>query len=164
MSASLNHCQFIGNLGAAAEVKYTAAGDAVCNIRIACNETWKDKSGEKQEKTEWVSCTAFKRVAEIIGEYTKKGSRVYVSGRMQTRKWTDKEGVEKYTTEIIVDRLILLDGRTAQGESSERPAARGSGAAKPKTDDFDDDIPFIINELHYIDDSKIERRLRRGRC
>ncbi len=148
MGASLNNCQFIGNLGRDPETRYTTSGSAVCNFSIACSEQWKDKAtGDKKEKTEWVRCTAFDRTAEVAGEYLKVGSRCYVQGRMQTRKWTDKEGVEKYTTEIVVDRLILLDGkrdsedsgRTRSNDRAQAPAGKPAGK---KTDDFDDDIPF----------------------
>jgi len=108
--ASVNKVILLGNLGRDPETRYTTGGDAVTNLRIATTETWKDKSGEKQEKTEWHSVVLFGRQAEIAGEYLKKGRSVYIEGRLQTRKYTDKEGVEKYSTEIVGDRMQLLGG------------------------------------------------------
>ena len=156
--ASVNKVILIGNLGRDPETRYTTGGDAVTNLRIATTEAWKDKSGEKQEKTEWHTVVLFGRLAEIAGEYLKKGRPVYIEGRLQTRKYTDKEGVEKYSTEIVADRMQLLGSREggsggggdtdfSAGAASGSPAKPGSGAgkgggAKPKTDDFDDDIPF----------------------
>jgi len=157
--ASVNKVILIGNLGRDPETRYTTGGDAVTNLRIATTEAWKDKSGEKQEKTEWHTVVLFGRLAEIAGEYLKKGRPVYIEGRLQTRKYTDKEGVEKYSTEIVADRMQLLgsreggggggggDAEFSSGPASGAPAKSGGGAgkgggAKPKTDDFDDDIPF----------------------
>ena len=159
--ASVNKVILIGNLGRDPETRYTTGGDAVTNLRIATTETWKDKSGEKQEKTEWHTVVLFGRQAEIAGEYLKKGRSVYIEGRLQTRKYTDKEGVEKYSTEVVGDRMQLLgsrDGGSAGGGDAEfssaapAPGARGSGggsaaksgggAKKSNPDDFDDDIPF----------------------
>ena len=157
--ASVNKVILIGNLGRDPETRYTTGGDAVTNLRIATTEAWKDKSGEKQEKTEWHTVVLFGRLAEIAGEYLKKGRPVYIEGRLQTRKYTDKEGVEKYSTEIVADRMQLLGSRDGGGggagdtdfsagpASSGTPAKSGGsaskgGGAKPKTDDFDDDIPF----------------------
>lgn len=112
MSNDLNLCQFIGRLGRDPETRYTAGGEAVCNFSVASGQSWKDKtSGEKQERTEWVRCVAFGKLGEIAGEYLKKGKQCYVSGRMETRKWTDKDGVEKYSTEIKVDQLQLLGSK-----------------------------------------------------
>ena len=114
--ASVNKVILLGNLGRDPETRYTTGGDAVTNLRIATTETWKDKSGEKQEKTEWHSVVLFGRQAEIAGEYLKKGRSVYIEGRLQTRKYTDKEGVEKYSTEIVGDRMQLLgSGRDSGG-------------------------------------------------
>jgi len=158
--ASVNKVILIGNLGRDPETRYTTGGDAVTNLRIATTETWKDKSGEKQEKTEWHTVVLFGRQAEVAAEYLKKGRPVYIEGRLQTRKYTDKEGVEKYSTEIVADRMQLLGGRDGGGGSGgdvefgsgggtgggSAPAKGGGapkgGGAKPKTDDFDDDIPF----------------------
>jgi len=157
--ASVNKVILIGNLGRDPETRYTTGGDAVTNLNIATTDTWKDKNGEKQEKTEWHRVVLFGRQAEIAGEYLKKGRSVYIEGRLQTRKYTDKEGVEKYATEIVGDRMQLLGSREGAGtgdvefgaagapsrrETSGAGAARAPGAAatKKNVDDFDDDIPF----------------------
>ena len=147
--ASVNKVILIGNLGADPETRYLPSGDAVTNIRIATTETWKDKSGEKQEHTEWHRVAFFGRLAEIAGEYLKKGSPVYVEGRLQTRKWQDKDGQERYTTEIRADRMQLLGGRGASAEPMAREpsaAAQEGAKAQPRKggafDEMDDDIPF----------------------
>ncbi len=160
--ASVNKVILVGNLGRDPETRYMPDGAAITNFSIATTEQWKDKSGEKQEKTEWHRISTFQRLAEIAGEYLKKGSQVYIEGRLQTRKWTDKDGVEKYTTEIIADRMQMLGSRQGMGGDSEGGSSRGpsgggdgprssSGASKPaaaskggaaKFDDFEDDIPF----------------------
>ena len=139
----------IGNLGADPETRYLPSGDAVTNIRIATTDTWKDKNGEKQEHTEWHRVAFFGKTAEIAGEYLKKGSPVYIEGRIRTRKWQDKEGQERYSTEIVADRMQLLGGRGSGGESRARePATATAGAPKgtPRKggafDEMDDDIPF----------------------
>jgi single-strand DNA-binding protein len=156
--ASVNKVILIGNLGADPEVRYLPSGDAVANIRIATTDVWKDKSGEKQEHTEWHRIAFFGKLAEIAGEYLKKGSPVYVEGRIRTRKWQDKEsGQDKYSTEIVADRMQLLGTRGGGSETATReprepkaaaakpdadtakPAAKKSGAS---FDDMDDDIPF----------------------
>jgi single-strand DNA-binding protein len=143
---SVNKVILIGNLGRDPETRYTTGGDAVTNIRLACNEVFKDKNGEKQEKTEWVSVVLFGRQAELAGEYLAKGSTVYFEGRLQTRKYTDKEGIEKYSTEVIADRMQFLSKAPEGGgeRTSSRPAAaaRGAPVGKKNVDDFDDDIPF----------------------
>jgi single-strand DNA-binding protein len=153
--ASVNKVILIGNLGADPETRYLPSGDAVANIRIATTEVWKDKGGEKQEHTEWHRIAFFGKLAEIAGEYLKKGSPVYVEGRIRTRKWQDKEGQEKYSTEIVADRMQLLGSRGGGSEAMARepkaaavesgggngkPAAKKSGGAS--FDDMDDDIPF----------------------
>ena len=157
--ASVNKVILLGNLGRDPETRYTTGGDAVTNLNIATSEQWKDKSGEKQERTEWHRVVLFGRQAEIAGEYLKKGRSVYIEGRLQTRKYTDKDGVEKYSTEIVADRMQLIgSGRDAGGGDVEfnsgggaprrEPAAAGAsaaksgGGAKKNVDDFDDDIPF----------------------
>jgi single-strand DNA-binding protein len=157
--ASVNKVILIGNLGRDPETRYTTGGDAVTNLRIATTDTWKDKAGEKQEKTEWHTVVLFGRQAEIAGEYLKKGRPVYIEGRLQTRKWTDKEGVEKYSTEVVGDRLQLLGSRDGGGGGDAEfsggsgggarreggagaAAAKPAGAAKKNVDDFEDDIPF----------------------
>lgn len=163
--ASVNKVIILGNLGRDPETRYTTGGDAVTNLNIATSEQWKDKSGEKQERTEWHRVVLFGRQAEIAGEYLKKGRSVYIEGRLQTRKYTDKDGVEKYSTEIVADRMQLIgSGRDAgaggTGGDAEFAAASGGGGtrresgggggggakpgapAKKNVDDFDDDIPF----------------------
>jgi single-strand DNA-binding protein len=162
--ASVNKVILLGNLGRDPETRYTTGGDAVTNLNIATSEQWKDKSGEKQERTEWHRVVLFGRQAEVAGEYLKKGRSVYIEGRLQTRKYTDKDGVEKYSTEIVADRMQLIGGgRDAAGgtgggdaefaaagpatrgggrESSGGGAPRSGGAPKKNVDDFDDDIPF----------------------
>ena len=147
--ASVNKVILIGNLGADPETRYLPSGDAVTNIRIATTDTWKDKNGEKQEHTEWHRVAFFGKTAEIAGEYLKKGSPVYVEGRIRTRKWQDKEGQERYSTEIVADRMQLLGGRGGGSEPMARePVAAGTAPAKAPArkgggfDDMDDDIPF----------------------
>ena len=160
-----NKVIIIGNLGKDPEVRYLPSGSAICNITVATSRQWKDKnSGERQEETEWHRVVFYDRLAEIAGEYLKKGRPVYVEGRLKTRKWTDKDGVEKYTTEVIADQMQLLGSREGTGAGDDggggggggysRPAARPAAAAPPATtpkpaakpstgfDDMDDDIPF----------------------
>ena len=153
--ASVNKVILIGNLGRDPETRYMPDGGAITNISVATTDTWKDKAGEKQEKTEWHRVAFFGKLAEIAGEYLKKGSQVYVEGRLQTRKWQDKDGNDKYTTEIVADRMQMLGSRQGMGggerEAPDREgAAAPRGGAKPaaakaaggKFDDFEDDIPF----------------------
>jgi len=159
--ASVNKVILIGNLGRDPETRYTTGGDAICNLNIATSEQWKDKSGEKQEKTEWHRVVLFGRQAEIAGEYLKKGRSVYIEGRLQTRKYTDKDGVEKYSTEIVGDRMQLLGSReggggggdadfgggggsrASSGGGGSGAGAKGGGAPKRSNpDELDDDIPF----------------------
>jgi single-strand DNA-binding protein len=152
--ASVNKVILVGNLGRDPETRYTTGGEAVTNVSIATTDTWKDKAGEKQERTEWHRVAFFGKLAEIAGEYLKKGSQVYVEGRLQTRKWQDKEGQEKYTTEIIADRMQMLGSRAGAGGGGggepppERERASGGGKpagsapAKKNVDDLDDEIPF----------------------
>ncbi len=150
--ASVNKVILIGNLGADPETRYLPSGDAVTNIRIATTDTWKDKNGEKQEHTEWHRVAFFGKTAEIAGEYLKKGSPVYIEGRIRTRKWQDKEGKDRYTTEIIARDMQMLGGRGGAGAGAgggEPRAARSAPSddrsAPPAAADvgeFDDDIPF----------------------
>jgi single-strand DNA-binding protein len=165
--ASVNKVIIIGNLGKDPEVRYTPNGNAVCNLRIATTRTWKSKdSGEKMEETEWHSVVLYDRQAEIAGEYLKKGRPVYIEGRLKTRKWQDKEGVDRYTTEIVSDSMQLLGSREGTGAGGaggsdegtpsgygDRPApasrpAPAAAANKPAAksasgfDNMDDDIPF----------------------
>ena len=146
--ASLNKVILIGNLGADPETRYTTSGDAVCNIRLATTDTWRDKaSGEQRESTEWHRVVFYRRLAEIAGQYLKKGSQVYVEGRLRTRKWTDQSGQEKYSTEIIADSMQMLGARMAgSGEESSggrsKPAESSSSPSANALDAMDDDIPF----------------------
>jgi len=137
--ASLNSCSFIGNLTRDPEVKYLPNGDAVANCSIAVNESWKNKAGEKQERAEFINLTFYRKLAEIAGQYLKKGALTYVEGKMQTRKWQDKEGVDRYTTEIIVNQMQMLGGKSDQPEQKveQKPAQ----TTKAAFDDFDD-APF----------------------
>ncbi len=160
--ASVNKVIIVGNLGKDPEVRYMPSGSAICNVTIATSRQWKDKtSGERQEETEWHRVVFFDRMAEIAGEYLKKGRPVYVEGRLKTRKWTDKDGVDKYTTEIVATDMQLLGGREGGGVGGgagdemgaaaaprSAPPARTAPATKPAAksstgfDDMDDDIPF----------------------
>jgi len=136
--SDLNLCQFIGRLGRDPETRYMSNGDAVCNFSIASSETWKDKnSGQKQERTEWVRCTVFGKLAEIAGQYLKKGKQCYVAGKMVTRKWTDKDGAVKFSTEIKVDQLQLLG--SGEDKPQQEAAAPASGGG---FDEIDNDCPF----------------------
>jgi len=148
---SVNKCILVGRLGKDPEVRYMANGEAVTNCSIACNEQWKDKSGAKQEKVEYINLVFFKRLAEIAGEYLKKGALIYVEGKITTEKWTDKEGKDRYTTKIIAHEMKMLGGKPG-GESQEHTStaspntstARPAQAPKPSSfDNFDDDIPFM---------------------
>lgn len=150
--ASINKVILIGNLGRDPEVRYTSAGTAVCNLTLATSRNWKDKqSGEKQEETEWHRVVFYDRLAEIAGEYLKKGRSAYVEGRLKTRKWQDKDGRDNYTTEIVGESLQLLGGKDEadkpQRTHSEMKRAAPAKASASKSsgggfDDMDDDIPF----------------------
>jgi single-strand DNA-binding protein len=153
--ASVNKVIIVGNLGADPETKYLPSGDAVTNIRVATTDKWKDKtSGEMKEATEWHRIAFFGRLATIAGEYLKKGSQVYVEGSLRTRKWQDKDGQDRYSTEIRADVMQMLGRREGGGEPREArsPAPAESRAAEPKPaaakkpagkfDDMEDDIPF----------------------
>ena len=155
--ASVNKVILVGNLGRDPETRYMPNGEAVTNVTIATTDTWKDKTScEKKEATEWHRIVFYRKLAEIAGQYLKKGSQVYIEGSLKTRKWTDKEGQERYTTEIIADTMQMLGSRQGSGEAPARerdaaPAERGAkgaaaseGAKKPASSfgDMDDDIPF----------------------
>jgi len=163
--ASVNKVILVGNLGRDPEVRYTPDGAAICNVSIATTSQWKDKnSGERREETEWHRVVFYNRLAEIAGEYLKKGRSVYVEGRLKTRKWQDKDtGADKYTTEIVADQMQMLGGREGGGgggeggygdsapapRQSHRPASGGGGqrpasqsSSAPNFADMDDDIPF----------------------
>lgn len=146
MARGINKVILVGNLGADPEVRYMPSGGAVANISIATSESWKDKqSGQTQERTEWHRVVFFNRLAEIAGEYLRKGGKVYVEGSLRTRKWQDQSGAEKYTTEIVASEMQMLDSR---GEGAGSPAPRqaqsqSSSPAEPVAEEeFDDDIPF----------------------
>jgi single-strand DNA-binding protein len=148
--ASVNKVILIGNLGRDPELRYMPSGDAIANLRVATTDTWKDKNGDKQEATEWHTVVFFGKQAEICGQYLKKGSQIYVEGSLRTRKWQDKEGNDRYSTEVRGDRMQMLGSRGGGGsaEYDSPPMDTGAGASrsKPSTgggmDDLDDDIPF----------------------
>jgi len=163
--ASVNKVILVGNLGRDPEMRYMPSGDAIASFSVATTDNWKDKNGQKQERTEWHRISMFGKLAEIAGEYLKKGSSVYIEGRLQTRKWQDKEGNERQTTEVVADRMQMLGGRSGGGNAYEfadddmdqsAPPQRQSAPAaaapakKPAPtstsgsgfDDFEDDIPF----------------------
>jgi single-strand DNA-binding protein len=143
--ASVNKAILLGNLGRDPEMRYSASGDAIASFSIATTETWKDKGGQKQEKTEWHRITAFGKLAEIAGEYLKKGSSVYVEGRIQSNEYTDKEGVEKVSYGVVIDKLQMLGGKQTESEARQPAQTKPqSNEQKPGSgfDDFEDDIPF----------------------
>ena len=144
MARGVNKVIIVGNLGQDPETRYMPSGSAVTNVRIATNESWKDKqTGEQKDRTEWHSVAMFGRLAEIAAEYLRKGSQVYIEGKLRTRKWQDKDGNDRYTTEIIADEMQMLGSRSGGGAPamSDSPPA---SAPPPQAsgDDFDDDIPF----------------------
>jgi single-strand DNA-binding protein len=141
--ASLNKVQLIGNLGRDPETRYMPNGDAVTNIAVATTESWKDKAtGEKKEITEWHRVTFYRKLAEIAGQYLKKGSSVYLEGKLQTRKWTDKDGVERYTTEIIADSMQMLGGGPKQDDASRQQKPQAKPEYSTPDNFVDSDIPF----------------------
>ena len=153
MARGINKVILIGTLGADPEIRYAASGGAIANVRLATAESWRDKeSGEQQERTEWHRVVFFGRTAEVVEQYLRKGSQIYVEGRLQTRKWQDRDGNDKYTTEIVANEMQMLGGRggggggggatagAAAGAGSDSAPSRG--AAEPPMGDFDDDIPF----------------------
>lgn len=147
--ASVNKAIIVGNVGKDPEVRYTASGEAMCNITVATSESWKDKAtGEKKELTEWHRISFFGKLAEIAGQYLKKGSQVYVEGSIRTRKWTDKEGQERYTTEIRGDEMKMLGSRQGMGapamesEPADYDPPPRKDKPKPSFEDLSDDVPF----------------------
>lgn len=156
MARGVNKVILIGNLGNDPEVKYMPNGNAVANVSVATSESWKDKNtGENVDKTEWHRVTFYSRLAEIVGEYLKKGSKIYIEGKLQTRKWQDKNGKDNWTTEVIANEMQMLDARAGggsgdfnQNQGSSQPAQQQSApsqaapAPAPMNNDFDDDIPF----------------------
>jgi single-strand DNA-binding protein len=155
---SVNKVILMGNLGRDPEVRFMPNGDAVCNFSIATTDSWKDKAGERQEKTEWHNIVMYRRLAEIAGEYLKKGRPVYLEGRLQTRKWQTKEGQDRYTTEVIADSMQMLGGRDGAPAQESQPSSQQeardefdqtpsrnnqSGSSNSSSfDEFEDDIPF----------------------
>jgi len=159
MARGINKVILVGNLGKDPEVRFMANGQAVANVTIATSESWKDKNtGEQHEKTEWHRVVFWRRLAEIVGEYLKKGSKIYVEGKLQTRKWQDNQGQDRYTTEIVASEMQMLDSRGGgQGQSggsqasgssnnysdnSPPPVEQGQAPQMATAGDFDDDIPF----------------------
>jgi single-strand DNA-binding protein len=145
MARGVNKVMLIGRLGRDPEVRYLPSGVAIANISLATSEQWKDKNtGEKQEKTEWHRVVFFGRLAEVVGEYLKKGGEVFVEGRLQTRKWQDKDGNDKYTTEIVANEMQMLGSKPSGSGGTSAPSNAPATPATPAPpgDDFDDDIPF----------------------
>jgi single-strand DNA-binding protein len=144
MARGINKVIIVGNLGADPETRYMPSGSAVTNLSVATSETWKDKqTGEQKERTEWHKVAMFNRLAEIAAEYLRKGSQVYIEGKLRTRKWQDRDGNDRWTTEIVADEMQMLGGRGAGGSapmSSDRGPSSGPPQGPP--DDFEDDIPF----------------------
>lgn len=133
---SVNKVLLIGHCGKDPEVRYMTNGDAIANVSIATTEKWKDKSGDKQERSEWHRLSFFGKLAEVVEKYVKKGDAIYVEGKLQTRKWTDKDGQDRYTTEIVCDRMQMLGGKSEPREPQEPKQAA------PEKANYDDDIPF----------------------
>lgn len=151
MARGINKAILIGNLGADPETRHTAGGNAVTNLSLATSETWRDRqSGEQQERTEWHRVVMFGKLAEIAGEYLKKGSKVYVEGRIQTRKWQDRDGNDRWTTEVVANEMQMLDSRGGSAPFDESSSGSGSGSGSgdydgPPSDGgagLEDDIPF----------------------
>lgn len=145
MARGVNKVILIGNLGRDPEVRYSPNGGAIANITLATSESWKDKNtGEQVEKTEWHRVVFFRRLAEIAGEYLKKGSKVYIEGKLQTRKWQDKDGNDRYTTEVVANEMQMLDSRGGSTSFNQEEAAAGQSEPQEfaPAGDFDDDIPF----------------------
>jgi single-strand DNA-binding protein len=144
MARGINKVIIVGNLGSDPETRYMPSGSAVTNLSIATSEQWKDKqTGEQKERTEWHKVAMFNRLAEIAAEYLRKGSQVYIEGKLRTRKWQDRDGNDRWTTEIIADEMQMLGGRSGGG-SATMPSDRGPSGGPPQSppDDFEDDIPF----------------------
>lgn len=153
-SRGVNKVILIGNAGKDPEIRYTSGGDAVANLTIATSETWKDKtSGEPRENTEWHRLVFWRRLAEIVGEYVTKGSKIYIEGQLQTRKWQDQQGQDRYMTEVVVNEMQMLDGKPSGSSGTARPAGTAqaadhfqrpaaAAAAAGGDNEFEDDIPF----------------------
>ena len=157
MARGINKVILIGNLGADPEVRYMPSGGAIANLRLATTDSWRDKqTGEQQDRTEWHRVVCFGRLGEIAGEYLKKGAKIYIEGRLQTRKWQDQNGQDRYSTEIVANDMQMLDSRggggmgapadnfggSSSGGSSQPRSTGGASSTAAGFDDFDDDIPF----------------------
>jgi|TARA_B100001750_G_C15151149_1_gene419643 single-strand DNA-binding protein len=147
MARGINKVILVGNLGADPETRYMPSGSAVTNIRVATTESWKDKdTGDQQERTEWHSVAFFGRLAEIVAEYLRKGSQVYIEGKLRTRKWQDREGNDRWSTEVVANEMQMLGGRPGSNAPAQAPAPAaaqvGADAPQPPPGEFDDDIPF----------------------
>jgi len=145
MARGINKVIIVGNLGQDPDTRYMPSGSAVTNFTVATNESWKDKAtGEQKDRTEWHKVATFNRLAEISAEYLRKGSQVYIEGKLRTRKWQDKSGNDRWTTEIVADEMQMLGGRGGGGGSAPMGGDTGPASAppQPSSDDFDDDIPF----------------------
>ena len=159
-SRGVNKAVILGNVGDDPSIRYMPNGKAVANFTVATSESWKDQQGQKQERTEWHRCTAYDKLAEIIGEYIKKGSKLYLEGKLQTRKWQDQQGQDRYTTEIIVSEMQMLDGKPQQGSQQQQgqqqqqpqrqqapqnngyQQARSQPVPQQEAPQFDDDLPW----------------------
>lgn len=143
MARGINKVIIVGNLGQDPDTRYMPSGSAVTNITVATNESWKDKqTGEQKDRTEWHKVAMFGKLAEIAAEYLRKGSQVYIEGKLRTRKWQDKQGNDRYTTEIIADEMQMLGGRGTAGAAPGNDGPPPSPPPQGSSDDFDDDIPF----------------------
>jgi single-strand DNA-binding protein len=140
--SGLNKVMIIGNLGKDPEVRYTPGGQAVANFTIATNESWNDKAGQKQERTEWHRIVAWGKTAELCGEYLTKGRQVYIEGKIQTREWNNKEGVKQYTTEIVANQVLFLGEKPSSGRDRGDPGPTPPGEEQQPPARGDDDIPF----------------------
>lgn len=163
MANDLNQCQFIGRLGKDPEVRYMASGDAVCSFSLAVGEHWKDKAtGNRQEKTTWVPIVIFGKLAEVAGEYLKKGSKIFAQGKFSVRKWQDQNGNDRYTTEVVLSTMQMLDnknqdqgggsrgGNSAYGDAAGTQHREYQNPAPSAGADFEDDIPFLPHEKGTI--------------
>ena len=151
MARGVNKVILVGNLGKDPEVRYGANGNAVANATLATSESWKDKtSGEKQEKTEWHKLVFFGKTAEIAGQYLKKGAQIYVEGKLQTRKWQNKEGADQYTTEVVVSEMQMLGSRPTGTQEATAPEVQTESAGGGGGGAFDDDIPFAQYERGFV--------------
>lgn len=144
MANDLNRHECIGRLGNDPEIRYLADGKAVARISVACGESWKDQAGQKQERTTWITYVAFGRLAEIMGEYLTKGSKVFLSGKLQVRKWQDQSGNDRYTTEIVASDMQMLDSKGSDNHQApaQQQSAPPQSAPPPAAAEFEDDIPF----------------------